>query len=177
MLSLQAQSVPGSNGNEGVLRIPHYWNLTIRLSTAISRTLIRGVLPLYREAVGVFYSPSWLSKLYFDCGISLSPLTFLEFIMETSTYANIAKLLTHPSICFLFCRVTLQALLIYDTFMIYTIVFSVRWIVLSVMYFLGSSKVLALCNIILSLSGTLLKAICFHLEFPLNSCMAARIQE
>ena len=40
------QSWPGSNDNEGVLRIPqkpqHYWNLTIRLFSVIYRTLIGG---------------------------------------------------------------------------------------------------------------------------------------
>ena len=66
-------SGPGSNGNEGVLYIPQ--------SPSISRNspsdclvsypghLFGGgeVLPLCREAVGVFYSPSWLSKLS-SCG-------------------------------------------------------------------------------------------------------------
>ena len=54
------QSEPGSNGNEGVLRIP---------GTSPSDCLVSypgyslgGVLPLYREAVGVFYSPSRLGK-------------------------------------------------------------------------------------------------------------------
>ena len=57
------QSAPGSNGNEGVLRIPqnlqHYWNLAIKLF----RTLIgMGVLPLSRDAVGIFYSPNRLGN-------------------------------------------------------------------------------------------------------------------
>ena len=54
-------SGPGSNGNEGVLYIypkyQYYWNLTIRLFSVISRTLVGGILPLCRDAVGVFYSP------------------------------------------------------------------------------------------------------------------------
>ena len=54
-------SGPGNDGNEAVLRIPqklqHYWNLTIRLFSVISRTLVRVVLPISREAAGVFYSP------------------------------------------------------------------------------------------------------------------------
>ena len=53
---------PGSDGNEEVFCTPperqHYWNLTIRLFSVISRTLVQNPLPLYRGAVGVFYSPS-----------------------------------------------------------------------------------------------------------------------
>ena len=55
----QGQSGHGSNGNEGVLRIPQgpsiYWDLTIRLFSVISRTLIEG-LPLCRGAVSVLYA-------------------------------------------------------------------------------------------------------------------------
>ena len=44
-------------------KLQHCWNLTIRLFSVISRTLVvRGVLPLCREAVGVFYSPSRLGN-------------------------------------------------------------------------------------------------------------------
>ena len=44
-------------------RPKHYWDLTIRLFSVITRTLIGGVLSLYRGAVGVFYSlPSRLGK-------------------------------------------------------------------------------------------------------------------
>ena len=39
----------------------HYWNLTIRLFNVISWILV-GVLPLCRDAVGVFYRPSRLVK-------------------------------------------------------------------------------------------------------------------
>ena len=51
----------------GILHSPklqHYWNLTIRLFSVISRILIggRGVLPLCKEAVGVFYSPIQLGN-------------------------------------------------------------------------------------------------------------------
>ena len=37
-------------------KLQHCWNLTIRLFSVISRTLVEGVLPLCREAFGVFYS-------------------------------------------------------------------------------------------------------------------------
>ena len=59
----QDQSGPESNGNEGVLHIPQNFtdkSLAIRWFNFISRALVGGVLPLCRDAVGVFYSPSWL---------------------------------------------------------------------------------------------------------------------
>ena len=41
----------------------HYWNLTVRLFSVISRKLIgEGFLLLCRDAVSVFYSPSQLGK-------------------------------------------------------------------------------------------------------------------
>ena len=50
-----SQSEPGSNGNEGVLRIPQ----TIRWYCIISRTLVVvGVLSLCRDEVSIFHSPS-----------------------------------------------------------------------------------------------------------------------
>ena len=51
-----------SRGTPHSPKLQHCWNLTIRLFNVISRTLVVGVLPLCREAVGVFYSPSWLGK-------------------------------------------------------------------------------------------------------------------
>ena len=45
-------------------KLQHYWSLTIILVSVVSRTLIGGgVLPLCREAVGVFYSPSVLGNV------------------------------------------------------------------------------------------------------------------
>ena len=38
-------------------KLQHHWNLTIRLFL-ISRTFVWGVLPLWTDAVGVFYSSS-----------------------------------------------------------------------------------------------------------------------
>ena len=43
-------------------KLQHYWNLIIRLFSAISRTLAVGSLTSLQEAVGVFYRPSLLSK-------------------------------------------------------------------------------------------------------------------
>ena len=45
------------------LKLQHHWNLTIRLFSVISgHSLGGGILLLRREAVGVFYSPSWLGQ-------------------------------------------------------------------------------------------------------------------
>ena len=60
------QSGPGSNHNKGVLCIPQSSSIT---GTSPSDCLVsyqdthwEGVLPLCREAVGVFYNPSWLGN-------------------------------------------------------------------------------------------------------------------
>ena len=63
------QSEPGNDGNEEVLRIPQ--NSSI-IGTTPSERLVSypghslgwgwGVLPLCREADGLFYSPSWLGN-------------------------------------------------------------------------------------------------------------------
>ena len=63
------QSGPGSDGSEGVLRIPQSIRIT---RTSLSDCLVSynrtlgevgwGFLPLCRGAVGVFYSPSQLSN-------------------------------------------------------------------------------------------------------------------
>ena len=47
-------------------KLQHHWNLTIRLFSCLVSYPGHswgGVLPLWREAVGIFYSPSWLGKL------------------------------------------------------------------------------------------------------------------
>ena len=43
-------------------KLQYYCNLTIRLFSVISGTLFGGVLPLCRDAVNIFYSPSRLSQ-------------------------------------------------------------------------------------------------------------------
>ena len=59
---------PGGHGNKVYLHFPHhYWSLTIRLFSAIPRTLIGEVLLLCRDAVSVFYCPSdWAKKVLFQ---------------------------------------------------------------------------------------------------------------
>ena len=57
----------GAEAKKGTLhstKLQHYWNLTNRLFSVISRTPVvcGGVLPLYRDAVGVFCSPSQLGQ-------------------------------------------------------------------------------------------------------------------
>ena len=68
------QSWPGRDGNEGILHIPLISSITQTSPSdcllSISRTVVGRVLPLYREAVGVFYSPSRLGKTWF-CLVSL----------------------------------------------------------------------------------------------------------
>ena len=44
-------------------KFQHYWSLTMRLFSAISRTLVGGILHLRRDAVGVFYCPNRLGNL------------------------------------------------------------------------------------------------------------------
>ena len=62
--TILGQSGPGSNGNEEVLRIPQSPSIigTSPWFCVISRTLVAGVLTLWRGSVSVFYSPSWLGK-------------------------------------------------------------------------------------------------------------------
>ena len=61
----QGKSAHGENGLKGTPHSPklqHYWNFT-RFFCVISRTFVGGVLPLCRDGVGIFCSPSWLSSL------------------------------------------------------------------------------------------------------------------
>ena len=64
--TIPGQSGPGSDGIKGVLRIPQSSSITGNspsdFFSVISRTLVGGVLPLCREAVSVFYSPSRLGN-------------------------------------------------------------------------------------------------------------------
>ena len=61
-------------------KLQYHWNLTIRLFSVIHRTLIGGVLPLCRGAVGVFYSPSQLGKL-----IQKNQITFTSNFKKMGT--------------------------------------------------------------------------------------------
>ena len=65
VLPIRIRMVLGAMAIRGNLHSPklhHYWGLNIRLSSVINRTLIGGVLPLGRDAVGVFFSPSGLGS-------------------------------------------------------------------------------------------------------------------
>ena len=47
--------------------LKHYWSLIIRLFSVISRTLIGGTLPLWKDAVDVCYSPNQLGQSINTC--------------------------------------------------------------------------------------------------------------
>ena len=66
MLPLRARGDLGAMAMKGTPHSPklqRHWDLTIRLFSVISWTLVDGVLPLCRGAVSVFYSPSRLGKV------------------------------------------------------------------------------------------------------------------
>ena len=70
------------------LKPQHHWNLTIRLFSFISRTLIGGGLTLCRGAVGVFYSHSRLGKYIFECAcmcvcVCVCELLFRSILIPT----------------------------------------------------------------------------------------------
>ena len=61
------QSEPWSDGNEGVRslhspKLQNYQSLSIRLFCVISRTIFGGILPFFRDTIGLFYSPSRLGN-------------------------------------------------------------------------------------------------------------------
>ena len=76
------QSGPGSNGNEGVLHIHKSYSITGAspsncLMSYTGHSLVEGVLPLCRDAVSVFSSPSQLGYQY--TGIDCSHSMFRQF--------------------------------------------------------------------------------------------------
>ena len=61
--------------------LQHYLNLTIRLFSVISKTLIvGGILPLCIEEVSVFYSTSQLGKKYLDNMYKMFRVFFVQWI-------------------------------------------------------------------------------------------------
>ena len=79
------QSGPGSDGNEGVLHIPQTFSITVILpldcSVSYPGHSLVGVLPLYRKAVGVFYSPCQLGKKCNNNNYLLMKLVFFQVII------------------------------------------------------------------------------------------------
>ena len=73
------QSVPGSNGNEGVVHVPSNRqgrSLIIWWLNDISKTFVVGILPLCSNAVGVYWSPSQMGwYMYIHEYIYLSIIT------------------------------------------------------------------------------------------------------
>ena len=78
-----------TKGYSAFRKSKHYWNLTIRLFTIISRTLVGWVLPLCREAVCIFYSPSQLRKLI----LGIITKTILFWINSRDDYLIVRILL------------------------------------------------------------------------------------
>ena len=81
-------------------KLQHYWSLTIRLFSVISRTIVGGILLLCRDAVGVFYSPSWLGRPPFGWAFS-APMTLSSVSGGTNsgavTHMNIGVSVTIDS--------------------------------------------------------------------------------
>ena len=94
------QSRPGSDDNKRVLRIPKSSGITgaspIRLFSVISKTLVGGVLPLWRDAVGVFCSPNRLGHVKVrifshskqKLGTPLFPKNIFQMIILTDSNAD-----------------------------------------------------------------------------------------
>ena len=69
MPQFQVRFDQGSMAMKGYSAFPkpqRQWNLTIRLFSVITKTLVREILPLCRGAVNVFYSLNQLGKLRFE---------------------------------------------------------------------------------------------------------------
>ena len=91
------QGGPGSNGNEGVLCIPQSSSIA---GTSPSDCLVSyqdtrwgEVLPLCREAVGVFYSLSRLGNLNFQ--VVSQKVVFTEVLREHSNNCELRKRRNH----------------------------------------------------------------------------------
>ena len=85
-------------GTQLSTKLQLYWNLTIRLFSVISRTLVEGVLPLCREAVSVFYSPSWLGKiLYVYICTKISTHTHVHTYIHSYIYTYIYSFINYFS--------------------------------------------------------------------------------
>ena len=75
------QSGYGSDDNEAILRIPQ---ITIRLFSVVSKTLVGETLPLFRVAVSVFYSPSQRGNISGD----ITSLTVELKVTATRQYST-----------------------------------------------------------------------------------------
>ena len=81
------QNGVGSDGNEGCLRsskLQHYFNLTIKVFSVICRTLVEwgGILPHWRDAVGVFCAPSWLGHLWYQVFAKNKKIIFKQIYLS-----------------------------------------------------------------------------------------------
>ena len=90
-----SQSEPGSDGNKGVLRIPQSSSI---IGTSPSDCMVSypmgGVLPIYRDAVGIFYSPNRLGKvnniLFFF--VSLQMIMTIVYKFSLTVFFNLLYL-------------------------------------------------------------------------------------
>ena len=83
------QSEPRSDSNKGVLHIPQSPSITgTSPSDLVSYTghLLGSVLPLCREAVGVFYSPSRLGKVIISVNLVVAAAIIIIVIIITTSF-------------------------------------------------------------------------------------------
>ena len=108
MLPLRARAMKYSNSS----KLQHYCNLTIRFFSVIYRTLIGGgILPHCREAVGIFYSLSWLGIIKIDSA-SLLRFTLLNHVQVFLCDISLVCRLKYPYSYFYFHYCLLVAVLL-----------------------------------------------------------------
>ena len=73
-------------------KLQHYWSLTIWLFSVISKTLVGdGVLPLCRDAVGIFYNPNRQGYMTVRKQLSLLDFYFCPDIAKNCKKKNTLK--------------------------------------------------------------------------------------
>ena len=73
-------------------KIQYYWNLTIKLFRVITRTFVgRRVLSLFRDAAGVFYSPSRLGSSRMENVFSLISEKYKRIVFNRTLETNIKE--------------------------------------------------------------------------------------
>ena len=101
------QSGFGSNDNEGVFCIPQSSSITgtspSDCSVSYSGHLLEGVLPLCKDAVGIFYSPSQGGNAPFSRkSVVMDPFMFQKTVSMTffTDCCALNFFLTEESVCF-----------------------------------------------------------------------------
>ena len=99
-VNLGAMTIKGSSYSP---KLRHFWSLTIRLFSVISRTLFGGVSSFCREAVGVFSSSSRLGQRALNIVLNALPSFIyvesylLSFIYVESCSLSFIYVKSHPS--------------------------------------------------------------------------------